>query len=356
MPTATVRDIARSVGVSPATVSRSLNNSPDVSAPVRARVLAEARRLGYEPPRKSQSTGRIGIAYFNSTSGPRYTGYDAVVWGGVSRAATALKYDVVTMNPMERGADESFNAYVQRKQLDGLIVRVDQQTRNLVLAIADDRVPHVVVADRFDEEDVNYVCCNSFAPSKAAIEHLLHLGHRRIGICHNSILDTDHHDRIAAYKSALSSADIAVSPELIVATQADVAGGSAALNQLLAISNPPTAIFFTDPILIVGALRRSLEVGISVPDELSFVGVDDDQLRRMTHPMYTAVCQDAAELGYQASLWLCGQLASRALRQRQNMSLHLNVKAFLEINHTTAPPPETPVRVSPTGKRIPYKA
>jgi len=351
--TATVRGIARALGVSPATVSRSLNNSPDVSEAVRARVLAEARRLGYETPRKSQGTGRIGIVYFNETSGPKYSGYDAVIWGGVTLAATALKYDVVVMDPLDRGASESFSAYITRKGVDGLIIRVDQQTRQFAPLIAEENVPHIVVADRFEDDHVNYVSCNSYEPSKAAVEHLLHMGHRRIAVCHNTVLDTDHEDRIAAYKAALTDSGIPIAPELIIAINADVGGGGAALNRLLSAPQPPTAVFFTDPALTVGALRRALEIGISVPDELSIVGVDDERLRKMTYPVYTAVCQDAAELGYQAGRWLCNQLASRSRKERPASALHLAIKAFLEINQTTAPPPDEPVRVSPTGRRIP---
>lgn len=353
MRSATVRGIARSLGLSPATVSRSLNNAPDVSETVRTRVLAEARRQGYEPPRRNQSTGRIGIVYFNETSGPKYSGYDAVIWGGVTLAATALKFDVVVMDPLERGASETFAAYIARKGVDGLVVRVDQQTRHVAPLIAEEHIPHIVVADRFDNDGVNYVCCNFYEPSKAAIEHLLHMGHRRIAVCHNTVLDTDHHDRIAAYRAALADAGIPEAPELIIAINADVGGGGAALNRLLSAPQPPTAVFFTDPALTVGALRRALEIGISVPDELSIVGVDDERLRKMTFPIYTAVCQDAAELGYQAGRWLCAQLAARARKERGGASLHLAIKAFLEINQTTAPPPAEPVRVSPTGRRIP---
>lgn len=352
MSSATVRGIAIALGVSPATVSRSLNNSPDVSESLREKVIAEARRLGYEPPRKGAKTGRIGIIFFNETSGPKFSGYDAVVWGGVARAAMALKFDVCVIDPLDRKENESFGAFAVRKGLEGLVVRVDEETRHICPAIAADGVPHVVVADRFDDERVNYVCCNSSRPSRAAVEHLLHLGHRRIAVCHNTVLDTDHCDRINAYQAALSDAGVEVDSDLIIAVSAEIGGGAAAFNRLMSLPQPPTAIFFTDPALTVGALRRALEVGIRVPDELSIVGVDDERLRKMTHPVYTAVCQNAAELGQQAGRWLCRHLAQHSSRERKAASLRLEIEAFLEINQTTAPPPPVPVRVTPTGQRI----
>ena len=295
----------------------------------------------------------IGLIFFNETSGPRFSGYDAIIWGGVTRGAMALKHDVCVIDPLARRRDESFSAFAARKGVGGLAVRVDEESRDVCSAIADDGVPHVVIADRFDDERINYVCCNTAAPSRAAVEHLLHLGHRRIGLCHNTVLDTDHCDRVSAYRAALTDAGIEIDPDLTIAIGAGLGSGEAAFNRLLSLPEPPTAVFFTDPALTVGALRRALQVGISVPDELSIVGVDDERLRKMTHPVYTAVCQNSGELGQQAGRWLCSQLSQQRGRKEQSSSLRVEIEGFLEINETTAPPPASPVRVTPTGQRIP---
>ena len=325
---------------------------PEVSEDLRAKVIAEARRVGYSPQRRNVRTGRIGIVFFDETSGPRFGGYDAIIWGGVARAAVALQYDVCVINPLDRKPNETFRSFVARKGLEGLVIRVDGETRSVCSTIAAEGVPHVVVADRFEEESVNYVSCNSTRASREAVEHLLHLGHKRIALCHNVVLDTDHQDRIAGYESALADAGIEVDPQLIISVSADLGGGAAALNRLMSAPEPPTAIFFTDPALTMGALRRALEVGINVPDELSVIGVDDERLRKMSHPVFTAVCQNAAELGQQAGRWLCRTLAEDNGRDRKTASLRQEMEAFLEINQTTAPPPAVPVRVTPTGQRI----
>ena len=351
MSSATVRGIAGRLGVSPATVSRSLNNPGSVSETVRERVLAEARRVGYEFVRRPQRTGRLGLLFYDGTSGPRFSGYDAVIWGAVTRAAVALQYDVCTLNPLDR-RQESFAAFAARKGVEGLVLRVDEGTRQVALEVAADQVPHVVIADRFDDERVNYVCCKSMGPSRDAIEHLVHLGHHRIALCHNTIIDTDHRDRIDGYHTALADGGITADSDLIISTNAEIGAGAAAFNRLMSLPSPPTAIFFTDPAVTVGALRRALEVGVRVPDELSIVGFDDERLRTMTHPIYTSVCQDAAGLGHQAGRWLCRQLQHRSSRGAAPASLRMEIDAFLEINQTTAPPPALAVRVTPTGQRL----
>ena len=353
MSTATVRGIASTLGVSPATVSRSLNHSADVSDSVRARVIAEAKRVGYEFVRKSPRTGRVGLLFFDETTGPRYSGYDAIIWGAVARAALSVHYDVCTINTLDRKPGESFGAFATRKGVEGLLVRVDEESRNVATEIAAAGVPHVVIADRFEDPSVNYVYCNSLQASRDAVAHLLQLGHRRIAIAHNTVRDTDHCDRIRAYVDVLASADVAVDSDLVVPISAEIGGGAAAFNRLMSLREPPTALFLTDPQLSLGVLRRAHEVGIRVPDELSIVGVDDERLRKTTHPIFTAVCQNAAELGHQAARWLCRQLARGTRGVGEPPRLQSELDAFLEINQTTAPPPAQAVRMTPSGRRLP---
>ncbi|WP_391560990.1 substrate-binding domain-containing protein [Mucisphaera calidilacus] len=252
----------------------------------------------------------------------------------------------------QRREGESHTGMLSRLHLDGLLIRDDHQTRQLVEEIAAAGIPSVVIADRFEREDVNFVCCNSFTPTLQAIEHLLHMGHRRIAICHNVLSDTDHRDRIAAYDRAMADAGLETDPALRFAIRADVEGGGAALCRFLSLPDPPTAIFFTDPPATVGALRRAMELDVRVPEDLSIVGVDDEDLRKMTHPVYTAVCQNANELGYQAARWLCRSLSDTASPGENTERIALQIEAILEINKTTGAPPATPVRVSPTGVRI----
>lgn len=349
---ATVRDIAQSIGVSPATVSRSLNNPNVVRKNIRDQVVAEARRMGYESKRKRTRHGMIGMLFYNAAAGLPFSGYDAVIWSGVTRAAISHNHGISVFDPHSRHHEESFSSFAERLGVDGFIIRVDEETRHICQEIADDSVPHVVVADRFDQKNVSYASCNSYDASYAAVKHLVNLGHQRIGICHNFVLDTDHNDRLRAYRNVLKDTGLQSSDDLVIPVAGDMRGGASAFNQLMSLPDPPTAIFFTDPQLTVSALRRSLEVGIRVPEELSIIGIDDEHLREMTFPVYTAVCQEAEQLGYQASRWLCQTLGDSDQRGKFKESLRLEVEAVLEVNQTTAPPPESPARLTPGGKRF----
>ncbi|MEM7680497.1 MAG: LacI family DNA-binding transcriptional regulator [Planctomycetota bacterium] len=351
----TVRDIAASAGVSPATVSRALNNSGVVRPEVRQRIMREADQLGYRrsrrrPVERENRVRSIGMLCLDeSTMGP-FHGYDSVIWGAVARAAHALKFQVVAVDPQMRRQDETYSAFAQRTGVDGFVVRVDALSRRACSEIAADGVPHVVVSDRFDDPSVNFIQCDSRDASARAIQHLLDLGHRRIGLCHNPVSDTDHNDRIAAYEGVLRNAGIEPADDLRIAAPPSLEGGAAALSRFLAMADPPTAIFAADPMLAVGVIRRASEIGLDVPSELSVVGADDGDLRRFTVPAFSAVCQDANELGHQAGNWLCRALTDPAMRGE---SVRRSVEAIFEVSQSTAPPPASPVRITPTGQRLP---
>lgn len=349
---ATVREIASNLGVSPATVSRSLNGSPQISEQVKINVLKEARRLGYgrnKTRSRSSTSQTLGIAFLNEDSWPQYGGYDSDIWTGFARGAQSRQSGVTLVDFSRRDPGESYRAFLARHGVHGLVLRVDDKTRDAAIEIAADGVEVVVVADKYDEPEINYVYCESRDPSREAVEHLTQLGHSRIGFCCNTIMDRDHDDRLAGYLTALERAGLEADPELQFKGPANVDGGAAALTRFLSMPDPPTAIFFADPDMTIGALRRSLEMGVRVPDELSVVGIDDDMSRRQTFPIYTAVCQNATELGFQAARWLARPLSDS---ETQRDALRLALHAFVEVNHSTAPPPPKAVRVLPSGRRV----
>ena len=348
----TVREIASNLGVSPATVSRSLNGSAQISEPVKVKVLREARRLGYGRNKlrnRPVTALTLGLAFLNEDSWPQYGGYDSEIWTGFSRGAVSRQSGVTLVDFSHREQGESYRSFLARYGVTGLVLRVDDTTRSKAIDIANDGVEVVVIADKFDEPNVNYVYCESMDGSREAVEHLIHLGHQRIGFCCNTIMDRDHTDRQNGYLLALKKAGIEPDPELHLKGPASIDGGVAALNRFISLSKPPTALFFADPEMTIGALRRAQELNIRVPDEVSVVGFDDEMFRRMTYPIYTSVCQTAAELGFQAARWLARPMSEDdSPAERLNLALH----AFVEVNHSTAPPPPQPVRVMPSGQRV----
>ncbi|MEO0483186.1 MAG: LacI family DNA-binding transcriptional regulator [Planctomycetota bacterium] len=345
---ATLREIAKNTGVSVATVSRALNHDAAVSETLRDRVLTEAERVGYSLPAADRRTTRIALAYPGTPVRLEYGSFDASIVSGVVAGAGADRFEVSILDIASlRTEGESYTQMFRRVGIAGVVLRTYADKRDVCEAIADEGFPSVVVSDRFDHPRVNYVAYDSAADTRLAVEHLVHLGHERVALVVHAVTDSDHTDRRNAYEQVLREAGLGISSELIVEVIADVDGGASAMSRLLSLPKPPTAVLFTDPLSTIGGLRRALELGLRVPDELSIVGFDDGEMRKLTYPVYSAVCQDSWALAFGATRWLTGEL-----RKREGQTFRELKRTYFEVNGTTCAPPAHPVRVSPHGRRM----
>ncbi|HEY7089912.1 MAG TPA: LacI family DNA-binding transcriptional regulator [Tepidisphaeraceae bacterium] len=340
-----VRQIARRMRVSTATVSRALNNHPEISSETRDRVLKTANEVGYYGSVGKRVTTNVGLVF---TSDAPFTEFDSLLLSGMLRGVAEQRFDVTVVNlERDKTATETYTQFFMRKGLRGAILRTFTHSRRACELIAEEGFPSIVVAEHFDNPAVNCIYADSGPDSRLAVEHLIHLGHRRIAFMMNHILDHDHADRHAAYRAALDAAGIEYNPELVVSVPADLAGGKASLNRLMSLPHPPTAIYYADPLACVGALIRAHEIGLKIPEELSVVGFDDADIRFRVWPTLTAVCQNAAQIGFEATLWL-----TRKIQNPQEGSLRRQAATFFEVHGTTGQPTKAPIRILPDGSRI----
>ncbi len=327
-----VRRIAQEAGVSITTVSRALNNDPAVNSQTRRRILSVANNFGYVATMGRRVTTNVALTY----TGPQSlsTVYDSAVLDGVIRGLEEHRFDCVILNlQRDKNADETYTQFFMRKGVRGVILRTTEHTRHVCEAIAAEDFPCVVISERFDSSEVSYVDCDSKTDSARAVEYLLALGHRRIAFAMNVVPDRDHLDRFEGYRSALAKAGLSIDENLVLRHAANLAGGATVMNVLASRKSRPTALYCADPMLAVGAINKAQELGIRVPQEISIVGFDDAQVRHSVYPVMTAVCQDAAQLGFEASLHL-----TRLLTGAAKGVLQKTVSTFFEVNQSTGPP------------------
>ncbi len=332
---ASVRKIAERAGTSVATVSRALNGKPNVSREMRARVLSAAQDLGYARPQPLQASSVIALAYPKDIVHAEYGAFDSAVLSGVLRGLEAHRFDVVLLTILrDKLESETYSEFFGRKGVAGVVLRSFEDLRGVCEEIAAEGFPSIVVGDRFTSSEVSFVCTSSREDSTKAVEHLINLGHRRIGLGVHHVKDTDHVDRRKGYRAALAAHGIPHDPSLEVEIVADMRGGANCIRHLLGLSAPPTAIYFTDPIATLGALHGCREMRVRVPEDLSIIGFDDSDVRHHAFPPFSAVCQDASRLGFDASRWLLRRLAGDAKEP-----LRLVRPTTFEINQTTSSPP-----------------
>lgn len=347
---ASVRVIAKKLGVSVATVSRALNNHPHVDENTRQRVLDAATELNYSTPSNAQKgTACVGLLYPIDLGQYQFGPFESTLLNGILRGLSEWRVDLKLLCVRrDKEPGESYAQFFKRKRINAAIVRCFDDSRQVPEDIAKEGLLSVVAADRFENPRVNFVWCDSRTDSRRAVQHLLDMGHRRVAMMMHRVPDTDHLERLAGYEDAHRESGVPIDPSLIVSLEATIDGGENALVPLLGTPRPPTAVYIADPPAMMGVLRKCLELGVRVPQDLSVIGFDDSDLRKHTHPRCTAVVQDAAMVGLETSRWI----AQRVLNLPVPETLRLERSTFLEFNDSTGRPNIRPVRVLPDGHRI----
>jgi len=346
---ATVRQLAKQTGVSPATVSRALKSHPDVSEVTRRKVLKAAKVTGYrEKPIAGENSSSTSVGYI-VPGDPQLCEYDWLLMEGIMEGLKESRMDLQIIDLQQSKREgESYKQFFHRHGLQGVILRTVMQNRAICKEILSEDFPSIVVADRFDDMDrANYVCCDSSSESANAFHHLVDLGHKRIAIVMHGRADRDHLDRYNGFCEACEARNVEMNDDLVLRIVANFDGGRTALNRLMSLPEPPTAIIFTDPLPGIGAICRAHEVGLQIPRDLSIIGFDDGETRQRIYPVMTAVCQDTRELGREATMWL-----AKRLHGGSTGPIHQVIHARLEINQTTGVPPSNPVRLQPNGTAI----
>lgn len=332
---ASVRQIANQAGVSIATVSRVINNSPKVSEAARERVLEVINQEQYKP--KIGKLLTTNVAYIFTDAMTLGSPYDAGILAGMSNGLEYNELDLLILNAKScRQGGETFQDVFRRKGVCGVIVRTTSATVGLCRAILDSGLPAVVLGDEIEGYEASCLDVNSRSASRDAVEHLIGLGHRKIAFCTNVVEDKDHSDRYGGYLDALEQGSVEFNSKLHFRVPANRQGGEQLARRLASMADAPTAIFVADPATCLGLITETRKIGISVPDQLSIAGFDDSESRFLTSPALTSVCQDAKRLGGQAMAKLVGLMPGHVA---ESIADEQSLLAWFEVNESTGPVP-----------------
>jgi LacI family transcriptional regulator len=333
---ATIRDIASLAGVSIATVSRVLNDRPDVAAETREAVLEVVRAHGFSTNRSARalSAGRTGIV--GVTLPIVHAAYFAFILSGASEALYEQDMRAIlcpTLHQHER--EVNLLDRLMHGTTDGAILMLPQESSDELTALQEQRYPFVVVDPRHElDEGIPAVSAANASGAKQATQHLLGLGHRRVAAITGEPGWMATEERLNGYHAALAAAGIAPDPELEIEADWLITGGSAAASRLLDLPDPPTAIFAFNDNLAIGAMRAAQARGLRVPDDLSVVGFDDTEEAAIVTPPLTTIRQPLAEMGRMAV-----SLLMRLLEQQRVETLRVELATRLVVRASTAPPP-----------------
>ncbi len=314
-----ITDIAKELNISPSTVSRALNNHPAISTKTRDAVIELARKLNYQPNLLALNllrnrTNLIGVIV------PEITSYFfSSVISGIQDLLNPLGVNMIIGQSNESYNEEKsiVNTFASIR-VDGFLISPSSETKNFdhLQMLTDNNIPLVIFDRDCEGIDVDKVFVDEYKGAFQAVEHLVKTGCRRIAhIAGSSTLSTSRH-RLEAYKDALKLHNIPVNEEYIVESEGFAPEhGIDPTKKLLALPNPPDAIFTINDGVAIGSMYVIKNSGIVIPDQISVIGFDDDPHSSYFKPSLSTVWQPTYEMG---------MLSARILMKRVNSNNDLS--------------------------------
>lgn len=328
----TLRDVAKLAGVSKATAARVVNGNYDlVREPTRDKVLKAVHKLNYERNAvagslRSERTFTIALSIPDITNP-----FWPEVARGVQDAVEQARYTVVLMNnDWDTTREQNHLRRMQQKQFDGLIIN---PTGTLNADLHNLSIPVVLLASGESYTDFDTVSSDSAQAGRLAMEHLMELGHRRIGLIAGPLRRKKTNTHRDTYIAVHQEHGLMVDPTLIIETTFTQEGGYAAMEQLLSLPHPPTAVFAVNDIIALGALRAAQTAGKRVPEELSVIGMDDIFAAATTYPPLTTIAKPKYEIGATAARYLLERIQGADIPTTR----HALLPCSLVYRHSTAP-------------------
>lgn len=297
--TVTIYDVAREAGVSMATVSRVVNNNPNVKPATRKKVFEAIERLGYRPNAvarglASKKTTTVGVVIPDISNA-----IFAEVARGIEDIANMYHYNIILCNADKKKDKEIrvINTLLE-KQVDGLLFMGGAVTEEHQQAFKTANVPVVLCATSDESREIPSVDIDHEAAAFDAVQSLIKQGHRRIAMISGTLEDPSNgYARFNGYKKALADAGIAYDDTLVRIGNYRYESGSDAMRYFLELDNRPSAIFSATDEMAIGAIHAIQDKGLQVPADISVISVDNSRMASMVRPLLTTVAQPMYDIG-----------------------------------------------------------
>ncbi|WP_132767984.1 LacI family DNA-binding transcriptional regulator [Tepidibacillus fermentans] len=304
----TIKDVAKLANVAPSTVSRVIADSPRISQKTKERVREAMKQLGYHPnliarSLASQSTQAIGLVMPSSTDTFFQNPFFPSVLRGISEGAHQKHYALyMVTGKTEQEIFHDIVQMVQGSRVDGAILLYSKIEDKIVDYLKENQFPFVVIGKPHkDTEEITHVDNDNVRAAKDGTKYLLSLGHERIGFVGGNPHLVVTIERMQGYKKALEEAGLVVRQEYIIHGQFLIEGGQVAVEELMSLKEPPTALLVADDLMSLGVINKLNTMGIEVPNDISIVSFNNVLLAQVSNPPLTSIDINIFDLGFEAA-------------------------------------------------------
>ncbi|MGV3528038.1 MAG: LacI family DNA-binding transcriptional regulator [Flavisolibacter sp.] len=317
----TIYDIATRLKISPATVSRGLQDHPSISKKTKKRIQEMVDELGYRSNHfarnlRQQKTKTIGVMVHELNSN-----FITSVLAGIEKVTTEAGYDIIIAHSSESAEKEAANARnLFNKRVDGLIASLSFNTSGLghFQSFVEKGVP-LIFFDRVEEDGKNtVVVIDNRKCGYEATRHLIEQGCRRIAHVTSSLGRNVYDQRFRGYKEALAEAGLDFNDELLLVQDLSEEASVATAEKILQMNPLPDGLFITNDFVAAVIMRRLKEAGIRIPEDIAIVGFNNDAISHLIEPALTTVNYPGYDMGEIAARHLVNHLKGLSTLEQTN--------------------------------------
>lgn len=311
----TIKDVAALAGVSPSTVSRTCKDHPSISAGTKERVRRAMAKLGYEPSSPSpaapmQDAKNIGIILPPSTREVYENPFYLEAIRGISQFCNTHRYaSTVITGDSDKETLDAIHASATNNKVDGFILLYSRENDPIAEALYNEGMLYVLIgkAQQYTNQTI-YVDNDNILAGQDATEYLYQLGHRRIGYVGSEYSLIFSSDRKAGYQMALLRHQLPLDASLCIEVSNVPTGNAESICALLSRPDRPTGIVVSDDILAVALERCCIQLGLSIPEDISIVSFNNSLFARLTSPQLTSIDVNSFQLGIEAASQLINHI------------------------------------------------
>jgi len=294
----TIKDVAKEVNVSVTTVSRVLNNKPDVSEDTKRKVEKAIKKLGYNPSGIArglvlQKTNSIGLI-IPDVSNPFFP----EVIKGIERKAKEAGYSLIFYNTNnDKKEEKEAITLLRSKQVDGIILSLSIENKAVLRELEKEKYPIVQIDREVKDSIYPAITIDNKKSAYIATEYLIKMGHREIGHITGDLSTETAIDRLNGFKLALMKNNISYKEEWIIEGDYSRETGKKQMGKIIKMVNRPTALFFANDLMAFGAYEAINKYNYKIPEDFSIIGHDNIEITSFVKPGLTTMDQPKYRLG-----------------------------------------------------------